>query len=216
MPVSLLPVDRVATADLTRYTSVVLVSGRANLDAAAAERLQRFVRGGGTLIALSGGTGFAQQQVLQLPPAQVGEIASVVEPKNGETGSPKFSEARRQAALDLVSGAIFATEIDTTHPLMFGFSSGQLPVFRGSTSLLTAANPEVSNPARYTEQPLLAGYASQENQQKIARTSAVTVHSLGRGRVVLMVDDPNFRGFWPGTSRLFMNAIYFGPFTNAR
>jgi len=118
--------------------------------------------------------------------------------------------------LRLVSGAIFATEIDTTHPLMFGFESGRLPVFRGSTSLLTAANPQVSNPSRYPDEPLLAGYASEENQQKIAGTSAVTVHSMGRGRVVLIIDDPNFRAFWPATSRLFMNAIYFGPFTNAR
>jgi hypothetical protein len=216
MPVSLIPVSRVGNTDFSRYTTLVLVNGRYDLQAGDVDRLRRFVDDGGTLIALSGGTAFAQRQILQLPPAEVGDISEVVEPKNGETETPKFSEARRRAALNLVSGAIFETEIDTTHPLMFGFESTRLPVFRGSTSLLTAANPQVSNPARYTSEPLLAGYASPENQQKIAGTSAVTVHSRGRGQVILMIDDPNFRAFWPATSRVFMNAVFFGPFATAR
>ncbi len=216
MPVSLLASERAGSTDFSKYSTVVLVSGSYELGRNGLEKLRRFVREGGTLIAISGGTAYAQQEVLQLPPSQVGAVDEVVEPENAEGETPKFSEARRKAALDLVSGAIFATEIDTTHPLMFGFENKRLPVFRGSTSLLDAATPEVSNPARYPEKPLLAGYASQKNEDKIAGSSAVTVHAMGGGQVILIVDDPNFRAFWPATSRVFMNAIYFGPFANAR
>jgi len=222
IPVTLLDATRVGDADLARYTTVILVSGNYNLNANALEKLQRYVREGGSLIAVSGGTAFAQQDILQLPPSEEVTVETQVEPvgsdqeKPQEKETPKFSEARRKAALDLVSGAIFSTEIDTTHPLMFGFEGKRLPVFRGSTSLLTSATPEVSNPARYPAEPLMAGYASEQNEKKIAGSSAITVHAMGRGNVILMIDDPNFRAFWPATSRVFMNAVFFGAFSNAR
>ena len=33
---------------------------------------------------------------------------------------------------------------------------------------------------------------------------------MGRGRVVMFADNPNFRGAWYGTNKLFLNAIFFG------
>ncbi len=33
---------------------------------------------------------------------------------------------------------------------------------------------------------------------------------LGRGSVVLLIDNVNFRGYWRGTNRLFLNALFFG------
>jgi hypothetical protein len=33
----------------------------------------------------------------------------------------------------------------------------------------------------------------------------------GRGHVVLYVEDPNFRVFWYGLNRMFLNSIYFLP-----
>jgi hypothetical protein len=36
------------------------------------------------------------------------------------------------------------------------------------------------------------------------------VDRLGRGTVVVLVDNTNFRGFWRGTSRIFLNALFFG------
>lgn len=213
MPVSMIPTNRVGSTDFSRYNTVILVSGRYELSSNGRERLQRFVRDGGTLIGLSGGALKAESELLQLSTAsssaQSGE-------EDEQQAMPKFSEARKLAALKLVSGAIFATQIDNTHPLMFGFDTDRLPVFRGSTNLLNRATPDVSNPARYLESPLLAGYASEANQKRIAGSSAVTVHNMGRGRVILIVDDPNFRAFWPATSRVFMNAIYFGRFSGAR
>ena len=219
MPVSLIHVDRIERTDWSRYTSVVLVSGRYQLARSATEELQRFVRRGGNLIAISGAIRVAADDILQLPAAAEQGAGSVVEDVDDETNPEnqptRFAEARKLAALELVSGAIFQTRIDKTHPLLFGFEGEHLPVFRSSTRLLRAAATEVSNPVRYDKPPLLAGYASDANQEKIGETAAVSVHRMGSGRVIMLADDPNFRAFWPATSRLFMNAIYFGDFTNA-
>jgi len=42
-------------------------------------------------------------------------------------------------------------------------------------------------------------------------TAWMSDESLGRGRVVLFPDDPNYRMLWPPLSRLFVNAIVLGP-----
>ena len=34
---------------------------------------------------------------------------------------------------------------------------------------------------------------------------------MGRGQIILFADDPNFRGYFWGTSRLFLNAVLLGP-----
>jgi hypothetical protein len=34
------------------------------------------------------------------------------------------------------------------------------------------------------------------------------------GRVVLFADEPNFRGAWYGTNKLFLNALFYGSLIN--
>jgi len=38
---------------------------------------------------------------------------------------------------------------------------------------------------------------------------------MGNGRIVSLVDNPNFRAFWYGTNKLMMNAIFFGRIVNS-
>ena len=72
-----------------------------------------------------------------------------------------------------------------------------------------AANP-YAQPARYTDAPLMAGYISEENLEKIPNTPAVGLSVYGKGLTIVLNDNPNFRGYWYGTNRLFLNAIFFG------
>ena len=208
MPVSLLSTDRIRRADPKNYNTVVVVSG--GYDSETMDWLDEVLAAGGTVIGISRGASSIQRSLLQLQTNAGGGFDSGEDDESDQM--PKFSEARKKAALAMVNGAIFQTKIDGTHPLMFGFETKHLPVFRGSTSLLAHPSRAVDAPALYTDQPLLAGYASQANENRIAGSPAVTVHSRGAGRVILIIDDPNFRAFWPSTSRLFMNSIYFGQF----
>ena len=67
---------------------------------------------------------------------------------------------------------------------------------------------------QYTGKPLVSGYVSQANLRQISNSAAVVVSKVGAGRVVLFADDPNFRNYWHGTSRLFANALLLGPLLN--
>ena len=66
-------------------------------------------------------------------------------------------------------------------------------------------NPYAS-PVIYTDSPLLSGYISDRNLDQLKNSAAVLVSGLGRGRVICIADNPNFRGFWYGTKKLFANA----------
>ena len=58
-----------------------------------------------------------------------------------------------------MSGAIFETELDPTHPLAFGFCDRRLPIFRDGARPLAPSDNPYENVALFTGRPLLAGYA---------------------------------------------------------
>ena len=45
--------------------------------------------------------------------------------------------------------------------------------------------------------------------ERLARTPFLAVEPVGRGRAVLYNEDPNFRLFWFGLNRLFLNSLFF-------
>ena len=67
-----------------------------------------------------------------------------------------------------------------------------------------------STVAKYAVQPHIDGYISKENLEIMKKAASIVVSKRGKGRVVLFADNPNFRGAWYGTNKLFMNAVFFG------
>ena len=108
-----------------------------------------------------------------------------------------------------MAGTIFEVELDLTHPLCFGFTRDRLPVFKNSTAVLPPGNDPFAAPARYSEAPLVSGFASEENVGNIAGSPAVRAGRVGRGAVICLVDNPIFRGVWHGTNKFLANALFF-------
>ena len=89
-------------------------------------------------------------------------------------------------------------------------NKAKMPIFRNTTLFMEKAKNEYANPVRYTKSPLLNGYISEENLKLLSGTSAITINRMGRGKVISFTDNTNFRAFWYGTNRLFVNAVFFG------
>ncbi|MEM9412220.1 MAG: zinc carboxypeptidase, partial [Planctomycetota bacterium] len=89
-----------------------------------------------------------------------------------------------------------------------------LPVFRNHAKFIPLSENPYCNAAVYDDSPHIAGYCSDENLSKLKDSGCVVIHPMGKGRLIQISDDPNFRAFWHGTRRLFLNAIFFGKFTN--
>ena len=64
-----------------------------------------------------------------------------------------------------------------------------------------------NNPLVYTSSPLLSGYCTLDNLERIKNAPFASVHS---NRVISLYDNTNFRAYWYGTNKVFMNAIFFG------
>jgi hypothetical protein len=63
---------------------------------------------------------------------------------------------------------------------------------------------------------LIGGYLHPTSLKRIANSAAVVVSGEGAGRVVLFSDNPNFRGIWYGTNKLFLNSLFFGSLMTAQ
>jgi hypothetical protein len=193
--------------DLARYTHLILADGGwGGFSEEEVAEIGEWVRQGGTLVALQGAAVWAEGALLGIEAEEAadGEEAPPAEPR-------PYARFRQDVAIPLVAGTIFEAHLDETHPIAYGYPRGTLPVFRDTTLTLTPSENPYDTPVRYTERPLLAGYVSPENLERLGGTPAVIATRLGRGVVVRMVDDPVFRGVWFGTAKLLSNAIFFGP-----
>ncbi|MEO1449898.1 MAG: zinc carboxypeptidase, partial [Bacteroidota bacterium] len=109
-----------------------------------------------------------------------------------------------------IGGTIFEVELDLTHPLAFGLHQDHFPVYRNSRVVLEPSENPYATVASYTMDPHIDGYIAPENLTVVKGSAALLVNGTGRGRSILFADNPNFRGIWWGTQRMFLNALFFG------
>jgi hypothetical protein len=215
LPISRIELANFGRAPLERYTSLVLVGGTyAALDRAAVDRLRRWVQDGGTLITLKNASEWAIKQGIvkeKLLAAGPGGWADTTAAARTRPARRADFVAQEQEGTRAIAGSIYRADVDLTNPIAFGLTSRQLYVFRNGTTFLKPSRNPYATVVQYAAQPLVSGYVSKANLRQISNSAAVVVSKVGAGRVVLFADDPNFRHYWHGTSRLFTNALLLGP-----
>lgn len=210
---SVVELDKLAKLSLAKYTHMIWVSGHySDVDEKTVGKIEAWVKKGGVLIGQkSAAKWFSDKEWLKAKFMKQSEIDGAFDHKNLSFADKESLEAKQR-----IAGAVFETELDTSHPLGFGYQRKQLPVFRNSDQvLLTPIKPFVTV-AKYTEKPLMAGYTSDELEDLISESAAIVAHNLGRGKVIAFTINPNFRGYWYGTNRLLTNAIYMSMFIDAQ
>jgi len=206
MPVTLVEKDDLRRVDWSEYTHLILVGGNASLPDTVRDEVQRWIRrDGGTLIATRQAARWAQSAFFDIEEEESAEDNGSETPERVD-----FAEMALRDAEHVIGGAIFEADLDTSHPLGFGYANRQIPMHRNVA--FTLERPEgdpYAVPVQYTDDPLLTGYASERRQDEIAGTPSIVTRRQDRGAIVLMADNPVFRGTYPGTERLLMNAIFF-------
>ncbi|MEM6337514.1 MAG: peptidase M14, partial [Bacteroidota bacterium] len=123
-----------------------------------------------------------------------------------DTLSYSYEERPLARGAQFIGGTILNVELDETHPLAFGYGAS-VPVFRRNTLAFGDSVESSTVVGTYAASPVLSGYASGEQEQRLASTPALVAEPNGAGEVILMPDNPSFRAFWYGTDGLLMNAI---------
>jgi hypothetical protein len=193
---------------LSDYTHLVMVGGNyGQISASVQQRIVQWVKEGGILVASDKASTWAES--LCFGSADSCRKASDSEEETAAESAP-YARFNDDKAQQNIGGAIVATRADTTHPLAYGLSRQDLPLFRRGTTLLSPSDNPYSTPVRYAEEPLLGGFIGPQQQDHIRGKPAVIAEKKGDGLVVRFANNPVFRGFWRGTERLFNNALYMG------
>ncbi len=195
---------------LQNYNELIMVNGSYNLlQENQVEKIKSWVEQGGTLIVQKGAVTWAANKGL-LPEDLIIKKDSLTKEEVKKQRFDFASAAEREGS-KLIGGSIYRTDLDISHPLGFGYNDRELLVYRNSSVFLNPAENPYSTVAQYKEEPLVSGYISRENLERLSGTASILVHGQGAGRVITFVDNPNFRGTWLGTSKVFFNALFFGP-----
>lgn len=204
MPVTLLPIDAVAGANLARYNVILMADGNyGRLGQAGATAIKNWVSQGNTLVAKGGAIRWLIQN-------EIGNFA-LRSVDNSEKGLQKsYADFENATGAKGTFGAIFKANLDTTHPVGYGYQEKEIFTFRNDNFFLEPSANPYANPLVYTADPLASGYLHPSNLPGVKESAVIRVSGQGRGRIIGFADNMNFRAFWFGTNKLFMNAIFFG------
>ena len=207
MEVTKMELNDLPGSSLSRYTVMVMPDGNyGSVSRKGWDKIREWVREGGTLITIEAAAKAANDQGLaglrfRETPKKEGDITVARRPYE-RLDADRGSEA--------IGGAIVQANVDLSHPLFFGCHRSPMPLFRSNRLALELTDNAYATPAIYTENPLLSGYMKDKNLELIRQSAAVVVSGVGRGRTICLVDNPNFRAFWYGANRIFVNGIFFG------
>ncbi|MHA7100104.1 M14 family metallopeptidase [Roseivirga pacifica] len=205
MPVTKLPYDRLGRNDIDRYNTII-ISGGLNLSKGQLENLKSWVQKGNTLIGTTSAVSWMARNGLS--PLKMIEMESL------DAAEVPYDMISNHQRAQYIPGGVYMSKLELSHPMAFGYYREELPTFRRGNVMVLPADEMYANPGLYTEKPLLSGWINKPNLDTLANSSTIRVNALGGGKVVSLVDNPNFRAFWFGTNKLMMNAIFFGPIIN--
>ena len=194
-------------ADLERYNTLIMVGG--NYNEINKEKLKTWVQSGGTLILTEEAVSWASQN-------------GITDVKFKKSKSPvdslqKISYVEREQidGAQQIAGAIFGADVDLSNPLAYGYNQKTVSLFKANKVFMEKSKNPYATPFYYGSNPLQSGWVSKENKDVIKNAAAVIVNTVGNGRVINIADNPNFRAFWLGGTKLFLNSIFFGRIIDA-
>tara|TARA_R110000744_G_scaffold51763_2_gene111328 strand:+ start:87 stop:2606 length:2520 start_codon:yes stop_codon:yes gene_type:complete len=206
MPITKIPMRNFNKVSLDKYNTMVMVSGKYNLTEKQMSKIKDWTSKGNTLITIGTASKWAVEKKL------VKEKLTKTEKDSTQIAVRKpYVDARENIGKESLGGVILNVDLDITHPLAYGYRDSNIPVYKNNSVWLTPSKNSYATIAKYTKNPHIDGFITEKNmQENILNSASLIVSKLGSGRVVLFADNPNFRGSWYGTNRLFLNALILG------
>ncbi len=193
--------------DLNKYNVLIIVGG--NYPDLNKDKLKTWVQAGGTLILTEEAVTWASQN--GITDIKLKRASSAVD----SASRLAYTDREQIDGAQQIQGAIFGADVDLAHPLAYGYNQKTISLFKANKVFMEKSKNPYATPFYYSKNPLQSGWVSQENYGAIKNSAAVIVNTVGNGRVINIADNPNFRAFWLGGSKLFMNAIFFGRIIDA-
>ena len=200
-PVTVLNTEYLRYYDLDNYDVLIMPDGNyRNFDDNTLSTIEQWISSGGKLIAQSGALSALSRQ---------GSFNIKTKERNRPSTDPllPYELQEREGIKNYITGAIFKTKVDTTHPVAYGYDSNYygLKLNSNAYELLPSGNL-ASFEADTTP---IAGFAGSNTLEPLSKSLFIGTENHGRGNVIYFTDNPVFRGFWYGAKRFVANAIFF-------
>ncbi|GAB1309681.1 M14 family metallopeptidase [Urechidicola sp. KH5] len=203
-PLTVIDADDLGYAEMTDYDVLILPNGYYGsvLDEDTMNSLNSWVRSGGTLIALENAlSSFANKDGGAL------KTKKDDNDKSKEADLTPYSDLERKNAENLITGAIYKTKVDASHPLAFGYNGTYYTLKARKTSydyLQKGGN------VAYTDSSAtpISGFAGTKAKEMQQKALLFGVERKGSGAMVYMVDNPLFRAFWENGKLFIANAVF--------
>ena len=196
IPITKLDIGNLSSIELDRYSHIVLPDYESNM--ISPEQISDYINNGGNLIAYRNSINWVSNNINEIEFLTNNIVAE---------GIP-FDERELFYDAQVTGGAIFRSIIDKSHPINYGIESRTLPLFRNSNIYMSRSKQSFDNPITYRENPLMSGYISEENLSLLEESVPFKLIKKGKGKIMLMTDNTNFRAFWFGTNRIFLNMLF--------
>jgi hypothetical protein len=204
IPVTLAETSRINSMNLSRYNTIILPGGSYKaFDDAGNEKIKTWTRQGGNLIACKSAASWAAKN-------GIGKTKFKKSEGIDTTLNFDYGDKSKETNLNIISGAIFNTKIDITHPLCYGYMKTELPVFKSGNTVAELLGTKYEEPVKFASSPFLSGFISNKNLERMKGAPVVSVQPVGSGRVISYHESVTFRGIWLGTNKLLANGVFFG------
>ncbi len=204
MPVTHLDLRQIRNTELSRYTTIIMCDGHYNsLNKKEQDAIKIWLDNGGNIIAFKGAIDWLVNQGMSSMKRK--------SPDNGDniSSTDNYDERNEEPASKVLGGAIFKAQMDTTHPLCYGYDDNEIYLFKKGTRFYSSDKNKYSTPIRYSKKSLVSGYMHKSFDEMIDGSVALLVNGHGKGVVISCTDNILFRGYWWGGLKLFANMIFF-------
>ena len=204
-PLTVLDTDYFSRVDMDHFDVLIIPNGYYGrvLNESGLKKVSEFAQSGGTVIAIGNALrSFANKDGFAL---KTKKSQSDEKPKPNLT---PYADQERAGADNLITGAVFKSKVDHTHPLAFGYGSEYFSLKLGSQSYDYLQRG--GNVAYFTKDATnISGFAGQDAVKKIPESLLIGEERKGGGSIIYFVDNVLFRSFWDNGKLFFVNAVFF-------
>jgi len=204
-PVTSLNTANLSRTNLDKYNVLIMPSGYYGnlLTEDMMKSLKDWVRSGGKVIAIDAALrSFAGKDGFSIKYKKNEE-----DDKKTKDNLTPYADREREYANNLITGAIFKTKIDTTHPMAFGYKEDYFTLKIGNAAYDIL--DDGYNVGHIADTKVFSGFAGQNALSNLEKTLVFGEQRMGSGSFIYMVDNPLFRSFWENGKLFLVNSIFF-------
>ena len=203
-PLHVINTKNLESIDSHKYDVLILPNGF-RADKNQLKMLSAYATEGGSIISIGSSlNSFADKEGFLL---KTKKDSTDVEKNKDQSNLIAYNLRSRESISNSITGSIFKSNIDNTHPLAFGYENIYYSLKLSSRSYHLFEKGV--NVGYFSENASsVSGFAGKKALRQVPNSLLFGVENKGKGKIIYLVDNPLYRSFWENGKLFFANAIF--------